>query len=142
MFPGLGYDGGLAEFVNLRQELLVDRGDLSAELSAPLPDAGATAYRAVRHARKVLTPGETVVVIGVGVLGTSRSRILEATTNANVIAVDVRQEGLDLASRLGLKPVFCPVRMPKPRSSSLLVDRARPSSTARASRPASSLPGR
>lgn len=101
VFPGLGYDGGLAEFVNLRQELLVDRGDLSAELSAPLPDAGATAYRAVRHARKVLTPGETVVVIGVGGVGHFAIEILEATTNANVIAVDVRQEGLDLASRLG-----------------------------------------
>ena len=101
VFPGLGYDGGLAPYVVLPQGFLVDRGDLSAQASAPLPDAGATAYRAVRHARDVLTPGETVVVIGAGGVGHFAIEILKATTNAKVIAVDVRQEGLDLAARVG-----------------------------------------
>lgn len=101
VFPGLGFDGGLAEYVVLPQGFLVNRGDLSAELSAPLPDAGATAYRAVRHARPALTPGETVVVIGAGGVGHFAIEILKATTNAKIIAVDVRQEGVDLAARVG-----------------------------------------
>lgn len=101
VFPGLGFDGGLAQYVVLPQSFLVDRGDLSAELSAPLPDAGATAFRAVRHAHPVLTPGETAVVIGAGGVGHFAIEILKATTNAMVVAVDVRQEGLDLAARVG-----------------------------------------
>ena len=66
----------------LPQGFLVNRGDLSVELSA-LPDAGATAYRAVRHARPALTPGETVVVIGAGGVGHFAIEILKATTNAD-----------------------------------------------------------
>lgn len=101
LFPGLGFDGGLAETVVLPQSFLVDRGNLSAELSAPLPDAGATAFRAVRHARPVLSAGETAVVIGAGGVGHFAIEIIKATTNARVVAVDVRPEGLELAARVG-----------------------------------------
>lgn len=96
---GLGLDGGMAEYllVPAARHLVPLPDGLEPSLAAPLTDAGLTPYHAVRRSWSKLPPGSTAVVIGVGGLGHLAVQIVKATTAARVIAVDTRQEALDLA---------------------------------------------
>ena len=67
----------------------------------PLTDAGATSYHAVKRALPKLIPGSTAVVIGAGGLGSYAVQYLRRLTGAQVIAVDLVQQRLDLARELG-----------------------------------------
>ncbi|WP_260695506.1 NAD(P)-dependent alcohol dehydrogenase [Streptomyces sp. IB201691-2A2] len=101
---GLGRDGGMADFLLVPSgRLLVPVGDLPAAQAAPLSDAGLTAYHAVAGIRPTLSldGGANVAVIGVGGLGHLAVQILRATTSAQVLAVDVREEALALADACG-----------------------------------------
>ncbi|MFC8516484.1 alcohol dehydrogenase catalytic domain-containing protein [Streptomyces sp. NPDC057257] len=101
---GLGRDGGMADLMLVpSKRLLVPVGDLAAAQAAPLSDAGLTAYHAVASVRSALgdDPCACVVVLGVGGLGHLAVQILRATTNAQVLAVDVRAEALALAGGCG-----------------------------------------
>ncbi|MEU9455104.1 NAD(P)-dependent alcohol dehydrogenase [Streptomyces sp. NPDC048277] len=99
---GLGRDGGMADTVLVPSgRLLVPVGDLDAAQAAPLTDAGLTAYHAVTAAGRPLADGASVVVLGVGGLGHLAVQILRATTTAQVLAVDVREEALALADACG-----------------------------------------
>ena len=101
---GLGRDGGMADLMLVPSgRLLVPVGDLAAVQAAPLSDAGLTAYHAVATVRRVLgdDASASVVVIGVGGLGHLAVQILRATTTAQVLAVDVRDEALTLADECG-----------------------------------------
>jgi propanol-preferring alcohol dehydrogenase len=100
---GLGLDGGMAELMLIpAARFLVPLPDgLEPVTAAPLTDAGLTPYHAVRRSWSKLPPGSTAVVIGVGGLGHLAVQILKATTAARVIAVDLRQEALDLATDSG-----------------------------------------
>ena len=67
---GIGYDGGLAEYMVVPSpRLTVPIGDLDPALAAPLADAALTPYHAIRRALPLLRPGSTAVVVGVGGLG-------------------------------------------------------------------------
>ncbi|MFC8428206.1 NAD(P)-dependent alcohol dehydrogenase [Streptomyces sp. NPDC057253] len=100
--PGLGRDGGMADLLLVPSgRLLVPVGDLDAVQAAPLSDAGLTAYHSVNTVRHALGDGTAVVVLGVGGLGHLAVQILRATTNAEVLAVDVREEALALAHECG-----------------------------------------
>lgn len=96
---GLGRDGGLADHVLIPDvRHLVPIGDLDPTQAAPLADAGLTPF----HALSGLPPNiETVGVVGVGGLGHLAVSLLRATTGARVFAVDVREDALALAHRLG-----------------------------------------
>ncbi|MBE8520615.1 NAD(P)-dependent alcohol dehydrogenase [Amycolatopsis sp. H6(2020)] len=97
---GLGRDGGMAGYVLVpHARHLVPIGDLDAAQAAPLTDAGLTPYHAV--SRLALGEDPAVVVIGAGGLGHVAIQILRATTEARVIAVDVREDALALADRSG-----------------------------------------
>lgn len=101
---GLGRDGGMADSMLVpSKRLLVPVGDLAAAQAAPLSDAGLTAYHAVASVRPALgdDPTASVVVLGVGGLGHLAVQILRAMTNAQVLAVDVREEALALADECG-----------------------------------------
>jgi len=102
---GLGRDGGMADLMLVPSgRVLVPVGDLAAEQAAPLSDAGLTAYHAVatvRHALSDDTPDASVVVLGIGGLGHLAVQILRATTTAQVLAVDVREDALALADECG-----------------------------------------
>lgn len=100
---GLGRDGGMAPLMVVPgARYLVPLGDLDPVEAAPLTDAGLTPYHAIRRALPVLTPGSSAVVIGAGGgLGHMAVQILRALCPAQVIAVDGRPAGLDLAARLG-----------------------------------------
>ncbi|MFF0156725.1 NAD(P)-dependent alcohol dehydrogenase [Streptomyces sp. NPDC005263] len=99
---GLGRDGGMADVLLVPSgRLLVPVGDLPAIQAAPLTDAGLTAYHAVNTVGRSLVDGGSVVVLGVGGLGHLAVQILRATTTAQVLAVDVRQQALALADECG-----------------------------------------
>ncbi|MEV6586677.1 NAD(P)-dependent alcohol dehydrogenase [Streptomyces acidicola] len=99
---GLGRDGGMAEYVLVPSARhLVPIGGLPAAQAAPLSDAGLTSYHALAGVRHALGEGTTALVIGVGGLGHLAVQILRATTPSRVLAVDIREEALELALRYG-----------------------------------------
>ncbi|XKH52431.1 NAD(P)-dependent alcohol dehydrogenase [Citricoccus nitrophenolicus] len=99
--PGIGHDGGLAEYVLVRDlRQLVPADGIDAVSLAPLTDAGLTAYHAIRTNLEAVGGGAevgAVLVIGVGGLGHLAVQILQATTSARVVAVDPRAEARDSA---------------------------------------------
>lgn len=86
--PGMGHDGGMAEFVAVPARHLVPLDGLDPVTAAPLADAALTSFHAIEGARDRLVEGSTAVVIGVGGLGNLAVQILAATTGARIIAVD------------------------------------------------------
>jgi alcohol dehydrogenase, propanol-preferring len=100
---GLGLDGGMAEYLLVPAERLLVRlpDGLEPVTAAPLTDAGLTPYHAIRRSWQKMTPTSTAVVVGVGGLGHVAVQLIKATTAAEVIAVDNRQEALDLATKVG-----------------------------------------
>jgi D-arabinose 1-dehydrogenase-like Zn-dependent alcohol dehydrogenase len=105
IFPGLFVDGGFAEYLRTGHRTLIKLPrDISRDKlveMAPLADAGITAYRAVKKALRSLYPGSYVAVIGVGGLGHLAIQMLKALSQAYVVALDVREDKLELAAKLG-----------------------------------------
>ncbi len=104
--PGLGPDGGMAEFIKVKARYLEPLGSLDPRTAGPLADAGLTPMHAINGARHRLTPGSTAVVLGVGGLGHMGLQILKATTGVRVIAVDSSEEKLGLAREHGADEVL------------------------------------
>ena len=98
---GVGFDGGLAEYVVVDSRFAVPMGDFDPVLAAPLTDAGLTTYTAIKPALPSLVPGSTAVVIGVGGLGLLAVQFLRTLCSARVIAVDNDQRHLELAKQHG-----------------------------------------
>jgi propanol-preferring alcohol dehydrogenase len=99
---GLGRDGGMAQYMLVPDpRLLVPLGDLDPRDAAPLSDAALTPYHALKLALPKLTPGTTVLVIGVGGLGHMAVQLVRALTPSNIIAVDVDATKLAHARELG-----------------------------------------
>lgn len=100
---GLGLNGGMADYLLVphRRHLLALPDGLDPVTAAPLTDAGLTPYHAIRRSWPKLTPDATAVLIGVGGLGHIAVQIARATTAAQVIAVDVREDALELARKVG-----------------------------------------
>lgn len=99
--PGLGPDGGMADYVRVPARSFVPIGDLDFQQAAPMADAALTSYHAIRGAMEHLRPGSTAVVIGIGGLGHVAVQILRAVSATRVVAVDVGAAQLDLAKRCG-----------------------------------------
>jgi propanol-preferring alcohol dehydrogenase len=98
---GLSRDGGMAEFVVVPVRQLIPIGDLDVAQAAPLTDAGLTPYHAINVTRRNLRPGSTCIVIGVGGLGHMAVQILAATSASRIVAVDLREEALQVARDVG-----------------------------------------
>jgi propanol-preferring alcohol dehydrogenase len=98
---GVGFDGGLAEYVLVEARFVVPMGDFDPVLAAPLTDAGLTTYTAIKPALPSLVPGSTAVVIGVGGLGLLAVQFLRTLSGARVIAVDNDKAHLELAKEHG-----------------------------------------
>ena len=101
-FPGLNVDGGFAQYMRTveRSTLKLEEGLAPKEVAA-YADAGLTAYRAVKKASALLPPGARCAVIGIGGLGHIGVQCLRATSGAEIIAVDVSDEALRMAARMG-----------------------------------------
>ncbi|MEZ3145427.1 NAD(P)-dependent alcohol dehydrogenase [Halobaculum sp. MBLA0143] len=101
-FNGLTTDGGFADLLATGERSVVPLPDgVDPVAVAPHADAGITAYHAVKKAVGALVPGDTAVVIGVGGLGRIGLQCLDATSAADIVAVDVKQSARDLAADLG-----------------------------------------
>jgi propanol-preferring alcohol dehydrogenase len=103
MGGGLGFDGGMAEYMLVPSpRLLLRLGDgLDPRDAAPLSDAALTPYHAVKRSLDRLVPGSSAVVIGVGGLGQMAVQILRALSATKVVAVDAAEDKLTAASQLG-----------------------------------------
>ncbi|WP_219417832.1 NAD(P)-dependent alcohol dehydrogenase [Pseudonocardia nigra] len=100
--PGLGHDGAMAEYMLVDDARhLVPLGDLDPVQAVPLTDAGLTPYHAVKASLPKLVAGSTALVIGTGGLGHVAVQLLRALTPARVVAVDVSEDKLALARRVG-----------------------------------------
>jgi D-arabinose 1-dehydrogenase-like Zn-dependent alcohol dehydrogenase len=101
---GVDVDGGFAEYVVRRADTLIETpAPLDPAALAVLTDAVATPYHALT-ARANLQAGETLVVLGVGGLGSNAVQ-LGRYLGARVVAVSRQQAKLDLARRLGADEV-------------------------------------
>jgi propanol-preferring alcohol dehydrogenase len=103
---GLGFDGGLAEYLVVPVRDLVPLSGLDPRQAAPLADAGATSYQAVTRALPVLVPGSHCLVIGCGGLGSFAVQYLRLLTASEVIVTDIDPERLSYATGLGAHHVL------------------------------------
>lgn len=99
---GYGRDGGLAHYVLApAARAVIPIGSLDPVSAAPLMDAGATSYHAVKKALPHATAGGVAVVLGAGGLGSFAIQFLRALTSCHVIAVDSNASRLEYARELG-----------------------------------------
>ena len=99
--PGLGFNGGMADYMVAPARSLFPLGGLDPVQAAPLGDAGVTPCHAINLVRQHLRCDATVVVIGVGGLGHMALQILRATTACRLIAVDTDAGRLQAAKGHG-----------------------------------------
>ncbi|MBG6096235.1 NAD(P)-dependent alcohol dehydrogenase [Nocardioides luteus] len=98
---GLGYDGGLAEFMVVPStRYLVPADGLDPVQAAPLTDAALTAYHALKPFLPELDAESRALVVGAGGLGHFAVQLL-AQTAARIVVVDPKQAARELASELG-----------------------------------------
>jgi propanol-preferring alcohol dehydrogenase len=100
--PGLGSQGSMAEYMIVDDARhLVPLGDLDPVQNVSLTDAGLTPYHAIKRSLPKLGAGTFAVVIGTGGLGHVGIQILKSLSGATVIALDVSDEKLALATHVG-----------------------------------------
>ncbi|MGA0567400.1 zinc-dependent alcohol dehydrogenase [Rathayibacter sp. KR2-224] len=100
---GYTVDGGYAEYALADARFVVPVPDgVTAMDAAPLTCAGVTTYAAVKAAHVV--PGERVAIFGVGGLGHLAVQYARLV-GALVVGVDITQEKLELATKLGADAV-------------------------------------
>jgi 2-desacetyl-2-hydroxyethyl bacteriochlorophyllide A dehydrogenase len=96
--------GGYSEFIVVPGRNAVHLPDeISFEEGATLMCASATALHALYKSR--IKTGETVAVFGIGGLGFSAVQIAKVLGASLVLAVDISQDKLDLASDCGAIPI-------------------------------------
>jgi propanol-preferring alcohol dehydrogenase len=106
---GLGFDGGLAEYLVAPVRAIVPLPDgLDPVDAGPLDDAGLTPYHAIRTSMPWLEVGSVAVAIGIGGLGHLAVQILRAVSPATIVAVEKdpgrRRFALELGADVALDP--------------------------------------
>lgn len=97
---GISRPGGFAEYLVVpERSVVVTESDPAT--AAPYGDAGLTSYSAAKKASRRLDPVDVALVLGVGGLGHVGLQNLQALSPATVVAVDVRNDAVALAERLG-----------------------------------------
>jgi propanol-preferring alcohol dehydrogenase len=108
-FNGLTTDGGFADQLLTSDRSVIPLPDgVDPTDIAPHADAGITAYHAVKKAVDGLVPGDAAVVVGVGSLGHIGLQCLDATSAADIVAVDIKQSARDLARDFGAQYTLDP----------------------------------
>lgn len=101
-FSGLTVDGGYAEYLKTSERALIKLPkNVNPADVAPFADAGITAYRAVRKAAPLATPGTNLLMIGMGGLGHIGVQVMRELGNSDIIAIDRDAERLEMALELG-----------------------------------------
>ena len=105
---GFDYDGGWAEFVVTKAELVAKIPDtLPFEQAAIIPDAVSTPWAAISSTGKIQA-GESVAVFGVGGLGIHAVQLLKIVGCSKVIAIDPRADARANALTRGADYAFAP----------------------------------
>ena len=108
---GLGFDGGLAEYIAAPARAVVPLPDgLDPVDAGPLDDAGLTPYHAIRTSMPWLGAGTTTAVIGIGGLGHLAVQLLRAMSATTIVAIEKdpgrRAFALELGADLALDPAY------------------------------------
>lgn len=104
-------DGGFAELVRVPgQDLVPVPTDIDLAHAAVIADALTTPYHAVVNRARVRS-GEWVAVVGCGGVGINAVQFA-AAAGANVLAIDLRPEKLEMARRLGASETLNPSEHP------------------------------
>ncbi len=102
IFPGLGTDGGFAEYFLTTERALIKLNPNVLPVDvAPLADAGITAYRVAKRAAALLRPGTYCVLLGIGGLGHIALQCLHELCGTRTIAVDRSAHARELAKGYG-----------------------------------------
>jgi len=107
-FHGLTINGGFAKYMRTPERSVIPLESADPTTIAPHADAGITAYTAVKKAIKNLVPGNVVLVVGIGGLGHIGVQILAEMSSATIIAVDKREDALELAKNTGVDHTINP----------------------------------
>jgi 6-hydroxycyclohex-1-ene-1-carbonyl-CoA dehydrogenase len=100
-------DGAYAEFVAVNaSELVAVPEEISLEKASVIADAVSTPYHAVKHRGRVRT-GDAVAVVGCGGVGLNIVQCA-AAAGGRVIAIDLNEERLEIARRLGAEETINP----------------------------------
>lgn len=100
--PGIAVDGAIAEYLLVDHERhLIPLGELDAVQAVALTDAGLTSYHAIKRSIARLGAGSVAVVIGAGGLGHLAIQIIRALGASLIIAVDITEDKLQLALKVG-----------------------------------------
>jgi alcohol dehydrogenase, propanol-preferring len=130
-FLGIFEDGGYADYVSVPDsKYLVNAGGLEYSKSAPLACSGLTAFTALKKCNLGTNGGDDLLllIIGAGGLGTTAVQIAKKTTRARVAVLDVNDERLEVASKLGADFVFNSKKAPEEKE---LVSRLRSANSGR-----------
>jgi 6-hydroxycyclohex-1-ene-1-carbonyl-CoA dehydrogenase len=107
VMPGNHTDGAFAEYLAVpAKELIPVPASIPLERACVIADAVSTPYHAVKRRGRV-TVGDTVAVVGCGGVGLNVVQCA-AVAGARVIAVDLSDERLALARRLGASHLVNP----------------------------------
>lgn len=105
---GFDYDGGWAQYVVTKAELVIQIPDsLSFEEAAIIPDAVSTPWAAISSTAK-MQAGENAAVFGVGGLGIHAVQLLKIIGCNKVIAIDPREDARANALSRGADFAFSP----------------------------------
>lgn len=105
---GFDYDGGWAEYVVTKAELVANIPDsLPFEQAAIIPDAVSTPWAAISTAAK-MQAGESAAVFGVGGLGIHAVQLLKLVGCTKIIAIDPREDARANALARGADFAFSP----------------------------------
>ena len=100
---GFTRGGGWAELVLAPQRVVHRLPDTVSFDSAVLIEPASVVLRALERGRPV--PGESVGVVGIGTLGSLALRLARLYSPAEIVAYGIRDEELELATRLGADAV-------------------------------------
>ena len=97
---GIYQDGGYSDLILVpNYKYLIKLQEIDFNSSASLACSGLTAYTAIK--KSAAMPGENLMIIGAGGLGLMAVQIAKAITNATIIIMDVDDEKLKEAKKLG-----------------------------------------
>ncbi len=97
---GYSVDGGMSQYAKVTADYAVKVPEgLDPAQASSITCAGVTTYKALKEAD--LRPGQTVVIFGAGGLGNLAVQYAKKVFNAQVVAVDINNDKLELAKEVG-----------------------------------------
>ncbi|MFC1537867.1 zinc-binding dehydrogenase [Candidatus Latescibacterota bacterium] len=100
---GIDFDGGMAEYVAVPSESVIPVPEYWNTNRAALMEPVAVAVHAVR--RSSIKPGDSVLVLGAGIIGNLCAQMAKAAGAVQVVIADLTSYRLNIAEQVGLTAV-------------------------------------